>query len=463
MPPAPDNTPELQKAEALFKFGNDAALKNNFKYAVQMYSDACKIAPGNLAFRQALRGIERRKFNNDPSKVGMLVGTKTQPIKLRARAAKGNWSQVLEICEEAFVHNPWDVGAARQAAEAAEQLGLLDVAQWLLESVLQQAGNDAEFYRFLARIFQGQEQWQKAIACWDRVRKLDPTDETASRQINALSASATITRSGLHQSIDKHREAVGRSGPEPAEAPSDSGLRRRQALTPEQRFEQEIQEDPDQIRPYLDLADQYKGRGRLDEARDLLARGLKTHPNDTVLAEAFADVQMARLQKAIDGLTRRTREHPDDAEAQAKLAHLSAKLNDYELAEYRRRVALHPDEPRLHYELGVRLARVGQHDAAIAEFQQCRSDPELKVQALHQAGLSFEANGVPKLAERSYQEALKAAEPDDQDTRNALHYRLGRVAEAMGNRETAEEHYHEVAANDYGYLDVAHRLRNLHQ
>ena len=44
---------------------------------------------------------------------------------------------------------------------------------------------------------------------------------------------------------------------------------------------------------------------------------------------------------------------------------------------------------------------------------------------------------------------------------NALHYRLGRVAEAQGNTEAAEEHYNEVAANDYTYLDVAQRLRNL--
>ncbi len=58
-------------------------------------------------------------------------------------------------------------------------------------------------------------------------------------------------------------------------------------------------------------------------------------------------------------------------------------------------------------------------------------------------------------------EALKAADPDDLATLNALHYRLGRVAEAQGNLDVAEEHYNEVAANDYGYLDVALRLRNL--
>ena len=43
----------------------------------------------------------------------------------------------------------------------------------------------------------------------------------------------------------------------------------------------------------------------------------------------------------------------------------------------------------------------------------------------------------------------------------ALHYRLGRVAEALGNNEAAEEHYNEVAAKDYTFLDVAQRLRRL--
>ena len=76
-------------------------------------------------------------------------------------------------------------------------------------------------------------------------------------------------------------------------------------------------------------------------------------------------------------------------------------------------------------------------------------------------GLSFEANDAPKLAERNYKEALKLLEPEDKENFLALHYRLGRVAEALGNREAAEEHYNEVAAIDYTYLDVAERLRRL--
>ena len=36
---------------------------------------------------------------------------------------QGAVGDVLDVCEEAFVYNPWDVGTTRDAAEAAEQLG----------------------------------------------------------------------------------------------------------------------------------------------------------------------------------------------------------------------------------------------------------------------------------------------------------------------------------------------------
>ena len=47
------------------------------------------------------------------------------------------------------------------------------------------------------------ESWQKAIACWEQVKKLSPNDQDASRQINALSAAGTIKRAGLEDSLDQ--------------------------------------------------------------------------------------------------------------------------------------------------------------------------------------------------------------------------------------------------------------------
>ena len=446
-------------ALALFQRGNEAAVKANFDYAIQMYQDACKLDPTNLVFRQALRGIERRKFNNDPAKVGRLVGARTQPIRMRARGArtKGKFAEALEACEEAFAYNPWDVGAARDAAEAAEGLGSKELAQWLVDSVMAVA-NDAEFFRFAAHVHESNQSWHKAIAAWERVKKINPHDEDANRQINALSASATIMRSGLNEAI--HKKAEGSSGPEAAKA-DDLDEIRAVKTTPEERWRKEIEENPTHVGPYLQFSDHLKGRGQLDEAEKLLSRALKAVPDDSTLLMVHADVQVARLNRAIASWAQKARERPDDPAPKAKLEQLQAMLVDYEIKEYRRRVALQPGDCQLHYDLGLRLAKAGQHKDAISSFQLARSSPALKVEALHQAGLSFEAEGALKLAERTLQEAVKAADRDDMPTMNALHYRLGRIHEALGNVKDAEEHYNEVAANDYGYQDVAQRLRSL--
>ena len=449
---------QQQKAQSFFQYGNDAAAKGSFDYAVQMYREALKLQPDNLVFRQALRGTVRKKFGNDPSKVGRLAGARVQPIRLRVRAAKakGQWAHVLDVCEEAYVYNPWDVSTTRDASEAATQLGYHQLAQWLLESVLAQA-NDAEFFRNLAQVYQQNENWQKAIQCWERVKQLDPSDEAAQRQINALSASATIARSGLNEALGKR---MARPTTPETFAPDVEEVKQ-QAMTPEERLLKEIEEQPDRPGPYLQLADTYRSRNKLDEAERILARGLKVLPADTVLQSAYGEVQVSRLQRAIEKQTKLCQERPNDEAAKAKLDQLNNYLNEYEVKEFRRRVTLDPDDLKLQYELGLRLARAGRHDEAIAAFQQARQSTALRGQALHQSGLSFEATGVMKLAERSYLDALKETDPADRDTLNALHYRLGRVAEAQGNTREAEEHYNEVAANDYGYLDVAQRLRNL--
>ncbi len=453
------SNPNQKRAQTFFQTGNDAALKANYDYAIQMYQEACKLDPENLIFRQALRGIERRKFNNDPAKVGRLVGTRTQPIRMRARSAKskGKCPEALAICEEAFAHNPWDVGTARDAADAAEATGFLALAQWLLESV-QAVANDPEFFRHLAHVHEENGAYPKAIAAFERVKKLSPNDEDINRKINALAASATIKRSGMGEALEQNP-----AGKAAAEANSNAELEdlKQPKVTPEERWMKEIKDNPTMVGPYLQFADYLKGRDKLDDAEKVLARGLKMNPDDTTLQLNHAEIQIARLERHVKSIEDHLARKPDDVAAKAKLQQGRTMLAEYEVKEARRRVKLSPTDAKLNHDLGLKLAKIGQHKDAIAAFQLARSSPSLKVQAMYQAGLSFEAEKVPSLAERNYQDALKGADPNDIDLIIALHYRLGRVAEVLGNNPGAIEHYSEVAAHDYAYLDVAKRLRDL--
>ncbi|WP_422929798.1 tetratricopeptide repeat protein [Singulisphaera sp. PoT] len=443
------------KAQVFFQTGNDAAMKQNWDYAIEMYVRSCKLDPGNLLYRQTLRAAQKKKFQGDPAKVGRLVGMKNQPIRMRARMAKSKskWTETLEICEEAFLNNPWDVDAAKEAAEASEQLGYLLLAQWYVESVQAQA-KDVDFFIFAAGIHRANKSFPKAIQCWEKVKKLDPNNQIANREINALSAGETIHKSGIGDAIDE-RDAK----PDPAAEMEELRIQRQ---TPEERYMIEIKEDPTKVYPYLQLSEIYKNRGKLKEASELLARGRKAVPGNTDLQHATAEVHIALFKSGIDQCNARLKDRPDDATAKSKLEEIQQKLNDYEIQEFKRRLTLEPSDMNLQFQLGLRLVNAKRYDEAIGAFQQVsQNSPPLKVQALHRLGLCFYDKGNHKLAERTLQEALKLADAKDIALTNALHYWLGRVSEAQGNTVEAEDHYNEVAANDYNYLDVAERLRNL--
>jgi tetratricopeptide (TPR) repeat protein len=453
---------DLQKAKTYFEYGNDAAIKSNHDYAIDMYKAACKIDVNNLVYRQALRGIERRKFNNDPGKVGMLVGAKNQPILFRARnsRSKQRYAEAIEFCEDAFVNNPWDVGAARIAAEAAEGLEYLVLAEWFVESV-EVITKDVDYLKYAARVHESNESWAKAIGCWEKVKKLHPNDQDANRQINALSASSTIKRAKLDDALDDRAAAAAR---EPAEAMQAQLERlKHEQLSPEQRLVKEILADAKAVHAYLDLADIYRRHSDFDKAEKVLAKGLKANPDDQGLKAIYEDTQISRLKRGIELQTQRVLQHPEDTGAKVKLEQITEMYNKYEVEAYRRRAKLHADDPSVHLQLGKILARIGDHDGAIASFQQARTSalPSVKIDALYHSGLSFEANNAYKLAERNFRDALKLIEPEDKTMFLALHYQLGCTSESLGNNEAAEEHYNEVAAIDYSYRDVAQRLKRL--
>ncbi len=450
----------VDKAKAFFGYGNDAAQKGNDVYAAQMYKEACKLAPDNLVYRQSLRGVQRRKFNNDPAKVGRMVMLSLQPLRMKIGSAKSKqkWAVMLDLCEEVFAQSPWDTTAAVDAAEAAENLGYKKVAQYMIESVFAQGEKEPRFLKAAAYFEEFAEDYQKAIRCWEKLRALVPHDEEARKKVNDLTAKAAIAKSGLENKINQH--AKGSSGPE-KDLPPDAEELRANLVSPEKRYLQEIEENPERIGPYLALAENYKHSGRLDEAEQILAKGIKAVPDDQYMKGAYAEVQISRLHRAIEAFTRKVAKEPHDPEPKAKLEQLKVALYQYELKELRRKVGVQPEDMNLRMIYGKKLAEGGKHDEAIAEFQQARGNAVLKVQALLHAGLSFYATGVLKLAERNYQEALRIADANDTASLNELNYNLGRIAEDMDNKAVAEEHYNEVAANDYTYRDVAARLRRL--
>ncbi len=203
----------------------------------------------------------------------------------------------LDVCEEAFTHNPWDVAAAREASEAAEEMGALQLAEWYVESVAAQA-KDAEFFRHAAHVHERTSTGTRPSPAGSRSRSYDPNDESCKpadqrplRQRRRSSARGWKNRS--------------RQRAKPAEQASEdlaAKLERlkQEQLSPEDRWQKEIHENPNQIWPYLNLAEHHRNRSQFEAAEKILAQGLKANPKEPMLQQAYADVQMIRMKRAIE-------------------------------------------------------------------------------------------------------------------------------------------------------------------
>ncbi len=276
----------------------------------------------------------------------------------------------------------------RDAAEAAEQLGFNNLAQWMVEAVQAQA-TDADFFRFAAHIHEINESWPKAIACWEKVKKIDPNDENANRQINGLSAQASIKRSGISDAIDKREEIS--AGPSEAELEE----MKVQKLTPEERYQKEIQEEaPPEPPPTSNWRTSSNCAGNLKRPRrswpevSWRTRAIVTWPS--LMPRSRSAGSRGRSIAATAGSARgRTMRRP-----RRSFAEFTTLLNDYQIKEYRRRLSLQSDDMGLQLELGIRLARAGKHDEAIAAFQQARSSAEHKVEGASPERAEFRVEGI---------------------------------------------------------------------
>src|SRR5436309_1536517 len=174
----PSPSPEHRRVAA-----NQVIAKGDFDYGIGLLLSCCKLDPTNLVYRQALRRTQKLKHKNN-LRGHWLAWLTNAPAKARIKKAMvaHDYLAVLELGERVLTRNPWDVGTQRAMAEAAEVLGLLDLAVWNLEQARQKAPRDSRVNRALARLYERRGNFAQAIALWEMVRAANPRDlEAASK------------------------------------------------------------------------------------------------------------------------------------------------------------------------------------------------------------------------------------------------------------------------------------------
>jgi tetratricopeptide (TPR) repeat protein len=461
----PTPSPEHRRiASGQFERANQVLKTGNFDYAIQLLLTCCKLDPANLVYRQALRRTEKLKFKNNlrGSRFAALTNSTTK-TKLKAAKASRDYWKVLECGEEVLVRNPWDVGAQMDMAEAADALGLIDLAVWTLEQARQKDPHDATINRALARLCEKRGNLSQAINLWELVRKADPRDIEAQHKAKDLAASDTIARGNYHAVVNprgserRQDEPIGRaSAPPSEETPNSSAEDRepRQAVLLRSR----LQDDPTNSGLYLQLAAVYRRAGKLDRAQETLEAGLGPTGNHFELALELADLEIEPFRRDLEIADENLRADPQDEHLRRVRIRLLKEINRRELDLYRQKSERFPTEMVHRLELGIRLLRAGQVEAAILELQAARTDPRQRWRALFYLGHCFKSRNNWRLAERNFEEALQNVPVEDEASRKELLFQLAHGCAETGDLAKAVDLAYELANMDFGYRDIGRLL-----
>jgi serine/threonine protein kinase len=186
----------LQAAARLYQRAEEACANGNFDYAIELLIDCVKFNPVSIVYRHALRDSSRSAASQRglggwlSSSLAVLKRTRV----VNAAKRPDQWRKVLDDGEKLLVSRPSDLPTQMAMAEAAQQLGLVHLATWMLEELRRQNPHHQQAYRALALLYEKQRRYGEAIAVWEEVRKLAPHDGEAARKINDLAAADTIAR-----------------------------------------------------------------------------------------------------------------------------------------------------------------------------------------------------------------------------------------------------------------------------
>ena len=475
---ATDETPSLPPTSAehrriaaeRFDRANQVISTGNYDYGIQLLLTCCKLDPSNFLFRQTLRRTQKAKYNNNlrGSRLAILTTARTRARLKNARRTR-DYLKVLEHGEEILSRNPWDQGTQMDMAEAADALGLLDMAIFFLDQARQKSPKDPTLNRALARLFEKRGNYSHAIALWHLVKEAVPSDVEAAHKAKDLSASETIQRGQYAESASGEKPILN--------GPAGSSSRDFSQSTPIDRIDREtaplrarIEANPTDPSLYIQLAAIYRRSNQLDRARSALEQGLAPTSSAYQLLIEIMEMDLEPFRRNLtiaEEKVRRSREAEDvseneDGQSLEDLRRIRKRLlneiNAREIELYRVKADRFTQDLSHRLELGYRLMRGDQLDQAIVELQLARKDPKYVGKAALYLGFCFKRRNNWRLAQRNFEEALSLLPESDEANRKEVMFQLAHGFAEAGDLVKAIDFGHELANLDFNYKEIGKLL-----
>lgn len=435
--------------------------REDWEYAGQMFGTSVSLVPDNLLYRQTLRGVQYRRYNNN-KKGAKMAGVKLVGIRGRIKKARmrSDWKAVDKAAEEGLTLNPWDAHLNFDLGEACENLGFYEVAKFAYEKAVEAEPKNKNFLRKLAGILEERAEYTPARQCWEQIYKLDPMDSEARSKITQLQASMMLDRQGLEdaQSTREMKTAYDDYAQPTTQQQAPVGP----GESLEEDLQRAIRKNPADKDNYLRLADLYQRDNRTEEAAKVLKTALDASGGDPTIREQLEDVELDLMRQNLEAAKEAVRANSEDETAKKNAAALAREFLSREIEVLTSRVEKYPKDSRNKFELAQRHMRLKAWPKAIPLLQQASADKRIATDVLVSLGECFFNDKKKDLARRQFEKALESIDQHERpDLFKKAHYALGVIAEVAGKTENAENHYQEILAIDYEYRDTLDRLEKL--
>ena len=454
-------------AKQCWQRGTKAVNNEDFDFATDMFYTAAVLVPDNLAYREALRAAEFRKYKNNSKGAGMMAKPKLMALrsKLSRAKSKQEWDEVDKIAEEALKLNPWDAQFNASIGEACQQRGYSHIAIFAYQVATGPHGEpeNIKLLKEYARLLQDNGKYKEAAGIWAKIQKIDPQDPEARKNATANSFEQTI-KEGNYDDAESTRDILSDK-----QISDRLGLKtnRKQDMDapgqdPELDLKHAIRKDPNSSELYQKLAALYESSDRFAEAKEAYRKAHELSGGDRNIQELIEDIELKEMSKQLDQAKSAAQKDPGNEELSKAVSRQARKLIDREVEIFAERVIRYPQNKRLKFELARRYRKLQRWSDAIPLYQQAGTDPRLEVESLFSLGKCFLQDNKQQLALKQFEKVVpKITFEDKADTFKEIHYLMGRLAEQLKDRKKAEDHYGEVLAVDYDYRDVRARLQGL--
>lgn len=444
---------------ALFAKGNEAMQRENFDYAIALFTQVLEKEPGFLDCRKALRNAQQQKTGGKSG--GFLkrfvssAGSSPQLLKAQS-TLRTNPAEAMHVAEQVLNSDPNNYHAHRVFAEAALAAELPRSAVLSFEILFQHSPRDKKLAVQFATALADSGDVSRGEQVLLAVVHAFPTDGDLSQELKNLSARKTLSEGGYDALADgtgTYRDIL-KDEAEAKALEQEHRVHKTEDVTARliSEYETRLQTEPKNLKLLRSLAEIYTQKKQFDRALHYYSL-IKASDlgNDSSLDRAIAETTSRRFDHEAAQLD------PNAADYEERAAQLAADKQAFQLSECARRVERFPTDLGIRFEYGQLLFQAGKISEAIGEFQKAQNNPHKRLPAMNLLAQCFAKRKMFDLAAKTLQCALKE-KPVFDDEKKELLYNLGCVLESMGKQAEAIEQLKLIYEVDIAYKDVAAKV-----